>query len=822
MRDLWLILRYGMRTYVKSLSFTIIALLTLALGIGANAAIFTVLDAVLIRPLPYPTPGQLVMMWESNPKRGLERTPIVEGVFPFFQQASQSFEEMAAFAPPLPPGPQRPQTTVWNTSEPLVQVPCTASLFQILGARPVLGRTFLPADEKWGAMRVIILSYRLWQELYKKDPNVIGKTLALNRLGVKFDYTIVGVMPRFFVFPYPLFREKADSWEAWRYPPGGPTGARALWVLGRLKPSVTLSEANAEVQTIANRIAAEYPGPYAGERMTLAPLAQEVVSGVDTILLVLFGAVGFLLLIACANVGNMLLARGVHRQREMAIRIGLGASRIALLRQMLIESAMLGVAGGAVGTLLATWILKVYVELVPPDLYVPRLNEVVIDVHVLSYVLVASVASAVIFGLLPALQISRPDVCATLKSGIAARKCRRTSLFRQPGSILVVSEIALALVLLTGSLLLIRSLRQLLTVNLNFQPQRLLALDFMLSNGAEIGPNQEVSSYDQFLQTAGRLPGVRSVALAGSFPLGNSLRQFKALGADSPIFESFVPAEAQYVTPNFFDMMGMILDSGRAFDSTDRIGTTQVVIINETMEKRYWPRTKPLGDRIEMGPEQAKSPVYYEIVGIVHESKRFGAGHDAPPTVYFPILQNPSRGYTILVRTGGDPRSIVDAMRGAAEAIVPGETLVFGVRTGDEIIANSTARLKFAAVQLGTFAGIAAMLAALGVFGLMSYSTTQRTPEIGLRIALGAQPGDVLWDVVGQGTKLAVAGVAIGICGALALTRLLQGLLYGVRATDMITFTGVAILLMLVALVASYIPARRVMQIDPAVALRHE
>lgn len=824
MTDTWLDLRRAVRLHSKNKGFTAVVLLLLALSIGVNTAVFSVLDAVVIRPLPFPAAARLVTMWESNPKKGLEKVPVMEGAFSILKLESQSIEDMTAFVPPTSDDSEGPQEMLWDSSEPITQVVCTSDLFDLLGIQPILGRTFLPSDERWGASRAVVLSYRLWQERYKGSAEVIGQTLALNRLGFKFEYTIVGVMPERFVFPFPLFPKKPDAWVAYRYPPGGPTGVNGLWAMGRLKPGVTLAQARSEMQTIADRIAKTYPRRYGGERLTLVPLAEEIAAEVHTTLLVLFGAVSLLLLIACANIGNMLLSRGAQREYEVAIRVAMGASRITLLRQMLTETVVLCVAGGVLGTLLAVWIRRVLVTLVPAGLYVPRLNEVTIDWRVLGYAVLVSAFAALLCGVLPSLRVSHHDLAAVLRSGKALSRGRRSSLFQRPGSVLLVSELALALLLLVGSFLLIRSLQVLLSVNQTFEPRNLFSMSFMLSNAAkELGQEQQALLYHEFLERAAGLPGIKAVALASDFPPGSgSMRQFKATSGGGPISQDFLPAETHSVTRELFDIMGMTLLRGRLFGPTDRIGAMRVAVINEVMAQSFWPHGNPLGVQIQMGAGQTINPNYFTIVGIVREGRRLGAGASSSPAVYLPMEQLPLRGSVIVARTVGDPRSVVSSMREAAQTILPRETIVYGVRTGETIVAQSTSRLRFGAALLGTFAAIALVLAAMGVYGLISYFTTLRTREIGLRIAVGAQQKDVLRLIMGQGLRLALAGVTIGAVAALALTRVMRTLLFEVKPTDPLTFGGVAVLLVLITLAACYIPARRATRVDPMVALRHE
>ena len=810
---------FGLRMLRKNSGFTAVAILTLALGIGANAAIFTVLDTVVIRPLPYAQPDRLVALWESNPRERIDKAALTEGAFPVFRAEAQSFERLAAYNPGL-----SGSNTIWGTSQQVKIGVLSAGLAEVLRVQPIRGRSFTPDDENASAKGfapVALLSHSLWQSYFKADPDIIGKTLAVNLSDRKQGYTIIGVMPEGFVFPYPLFPDKPDLWMVDRFPSFVQGTVNGAFTIGRLKPGVTVQQADAELATISQNIARQAPA-YKGARILVEPLTQEAVSGVSSILFVLFGAAGLLLVLACANVGNLMLTRGAHRVREMAVRTALGASRAALIRQTLVEAAMIGLGGGAVGILLAEAITKGFVVLIPANLYVPRLNEVSLGLRPLMYTAALSLAAAVMAGLLPALRLSRPSIDATLKSGgIAAGE--RASLFRRPGSALLVVELALAIPLLIGGLLFARSLQRLLAVDLSFEPSSLLAEPFSIGPGESLTQPEEIVQFGQVINRVSLVPGVKEAALVSPFPIGSPyLGRWRQVGATGASADYPISAQFGGGSPKLFEIMNMSLQSGRLFDSSDTLDSPKVAVINDVMARRYWPGSNPVGLKLE-GPPSFMGTFVTTIIGVVSDSRRFGTGQEALPTLFGEWTQDGyPRGTTIVVRSAGDARAVSGGVHEAIKAALPSDSRIDPAHTGNDIVAQNTARLKFESIELATFAAVALLLSALGVYGLTSYLTARRTREIGIRVAVGAQYADVIRLIVAQGMKLSLIAIALGTAAAFGLTRVMRSLLFDVAPTDAQAFAGAVILLAGAAFLGCYIPARRASRVDPMVALRHE
>jgi putative ABC transport system permease protein len=824
--------RYGLRMLRKSPGFTAVAVLTLALGIGANTAMFSVLYGLVLRPLPYANSSRLVMLWDSNHKTGQKHITVMEGSFPILRGQAKSFEDMAAFhSNPLD---NLVAAKLWGTEERVATTFVSPQLFSILKVPPLLGRTFTASEgiaivsgDEQEAAHVAVLSYAFWRRHYGANPDVIGQTIALNEFGEKKQFTIVGVMPKEFDFPYPLEPDKPDFWTNYSTTTGVFYPGNDLRVLGRLKPRVSVAQAQAEINTIADRIRAQYLKFYKDEYVTVVPLSSELIHNVRSVLWVLLAAFTFILLIGCANVGNLLLVRAVSREKEMAIRATLGADRLALIRQMLTEAMLLALGGGALGLFLAYASLRAFVALLPQSIYVPRLDSVALDTRVLVFVAVLSVIFAGMFSVLPSLRLTRPNLNETMKSGSARTERWGHSVLRRPGSALLVVEVSLTLVLLTGALLMLRSMQKLLAVNGQFQPERLLSLYVDIDNAYYNSlPSREPIwiLFGQFEQRVAAMPGVEAVALADRFPLTSreDQNQFKADGGGGSIAEAFQPAKMLTVTPSYFDMMGMRLLRGRWLADSDRDGSLPVAVINEAMAERYWRDRDPLGMTIRPSWGRPDKGVSYTIVGIIQEPKRFASGETPGPTVYVAYSQEPLPLASILVRTAAEPKGLAAALRAAALQMVPGHMFVGQVQTGDDLISESSAMPRFATQLLTAFSSLALLLAVVGIYGLISYYTSRRTHEIGIRMALGAQRGDVLQLVLKEGMLIAGLGVAIGIVTAGAFARTLRSLLYGVTTTDVSSFVVSAFLLVIVALAASCIPARRATRVDPMVALRYE
>ncbi|HLJ40679.1 MAG TPA: ABC transporter permease [Candidatus Acidoferrales bacterium] len=827
-------IRFGFRMLRKSPGFTVVAVLTLALGIGASTAMFSALYGLIFRPLPYPNPSRLVMLWDSNRATGLKHIMVMEGSFPILRSHAKSFDGMAAFGY-FAPRDQMPASTLSGTEERVSAGGVTSQLFSVLGVAPILGREFLPSENvatqsgaTWQSPHLAILSYAFWRDHYGTSPDVIGKTLSLSELGYRTQFTIVGVMPKGFDFPYPLYPAKPDVWLNLAVPNWTFAQGNILNVVGRLRPGVSIAQAEAEIHTIADGIRAQYPKVYKNEEVDVSPLSSEFIRAVPSVLWILVAAFSLILLIGCANVGNLLLVRAVSREREMAIRATLGAGRLALIRHMLAEALLLAVAGGALGLLLAYGTLHVFLAVLPTSIYIPRLDSVALDVRMLALAAGLSVLAASVFSVLPSVRLTRPNLNETLKSGSTRREHAGHSVLRRPGSMLVIFEVSLALVLLTGTLLMLRSMQKLLAVNSRFQPEHMLSLKVDLSNAYLMQLPDSFSMlplYQQFEQRVAVLPGVESVALADAFPLvphAHTSEMFKAEGGGGRIAEEFQPADMRIVTPGYFPMIDMNLVRGRWFEDADVLKSLPVAVINETMAERYWRDGDPIGLKVKPYRRFTMEDVAYTIVGVVRDPKRFGSGDTPDPTVFLDYSQVQLGSFTAVVRTAGMPKGIAAGLRDAALQMVPGQTFVGNVKTGEELVSEETAMPRFATQLLTAFAGLALLLAVVGIYGLISYYTSQRTHEIGIRMALGAQRSDVMRLVLGEGILLAGLGIAAGLFASYGFANSLASLRYGVGSADLFSFAGAAVLFFFVALAACYIPARRAMKVDPMVALRYE
>jgi putative ABC transport system permease protein len=796
-------IRYGIRSLLKRPGFTAIALITLALGIGANTAIFSVVNAVLWRPLPYSDPGRLVMVWENHLGRGgPEREWLSPSDFNDWHDQNNVFSRMSAL------NDWGPTLTGTAEPEPLVGAAVSYDMFTLLGREPVMGRGFRPEEDQPGAANVVVLSHEFWKRRFGSDQGIIGKPISLN----EESYTVIGVMPADFKFPVIA---NTELWRTLRptLNPGCQRGCLVLRAIGRLKPDASLEKARAEMSTIASRLETQYPESNNHVGATLVLLREQLVGNMQRALLILQGAVGFVLLIACANVANLMLARAANREREIAIRAALGASRGRVVRQLLIESGLLAFAGGALGLLLAFWLLNLFVGLSPQG--APRFDEIGIDGYVLGFTLGTVGLTALIFGLIPALHASKADLNHSLKeagkggpTGVHGGRLRNA---------LVIAEMALALMLLVGGGLLMRSFVLLSRVDPGFNPNHVLTLRLFLSKAHYPEPQQILGFYTPLLDRLKTLPGAREVGAISTLPLsGNqSDTSFLVEGRPEPPPNQKPVAWYSSVSPDYFHTMGMRLTKGRIFNDRDDEKSPRVVIISETMARRYWPNEEPLGKRIG-SPES-----WREIVGVMADVKHFGLDADTPPAMYLPVRQAPARGMTLVVRTAAEPLGIAPAMR--ADIWNSDKNLAIAkIQTMDQLVSSSIAQQRFILLLLGCFAALALVLAAIGIYGVMSYAVTQRTHEIGIRLALGARAGNVLALVLRRGLVLTLIGAAIGLAGALALTRLMARLLFGVTPTDAFTFTAVSVCLMVVALVACYVPARRATKVDPLVALRYE
>ena len=809
-------LRYGLRMLAKNPGFTAVAVLTLALGIGANTAIFSVVDAVVLRPLPYKDPDRLVMVKERIPLVTPEPIPVCAPDVIQFQRQNEVFESVAAF--------RGGQLDLSGGREPerITAERVNANLFSLLGVQPLVGRAFT-ADEDQPGRSLAILSYPLWQRRFGANPDVVGRTVNLNRQA----YTIIGVMPQSFVFPLQGMQQgdAADVFVpmAFTREELGNEGDNFNYsVLARLKPGTSLARANADADAIAYRILQTYP-PQFRDRIKLGavalPLSGQVVGGVRLLLLLLLGAVGFVLLIACANVANLVLTRAAHRQREIAVRLALGAGMHRLLRQLAAENLLLAVAGAGLGLPLAFAITHGLVRWMPAN--IPRVHAIELDLAVLAFTLTLAVLAGLVFGVLPALAASRTDLHSTLKEG--GRSTQQGPQHHRLRSVLVVAEVALSLVLLVGAGLLVRSFARVLATRPGFEPESVLTASLSLPE-AQYKQDQQIRGfYRDLMARLQELPGVKAAGASTDLPLQAGWNHvFTPEGYQPPPGAGLNLCYHSVILGDYLQTMGVPLLRGRYFSEQDTPGSTPVLIVSESLAKRYWPNQDPIGKRLHWGPPESKD-AWLTIVGAVGDVKQ---GPLDAPTIqhtYESYVQHdvPANTLNVAVRAAGDPVSLTSALRAAVWGF-DHQLAVAEVRTMSQVISESTAPRRFNLFLLSAFAALALVLAAIGIYGVLSYSVTQRTHEIGIRMALGAQRGEVLRQVVEQGLLLLGVGIVIGIAGALALTRFLASLLYEVRPVDPLTFAAVSAILAGIALLASYIPARRATKVDPMVALRYE
>ncbi|HYN85047.1 MAG TPA: ABC transporter permease [Pyrinomonadaceae bacterium] len=813
MNALWLDIRYGARTLWKSPGFTLVAVLALALGIGANSAIYSVVNAVLLRALPYENPDRLVMLWEQHPQAG--RMGAAAANFVEWRKAATSFDGMTIFAQ------SSFDLAGEGEAERIEGTRASASFFEVIGGRAAVGRTFREGDDAPGAERIAILGHGLWQRRFGGDPAVLGKSIQLN----DEPHTVVGVMPQRFGDTPPDF-----VWTPLQPAPDGTIGGgRSLLAVARLKPGVAPEAAQAEIEAIAARLAESRPDFNRDWTVRVVPLHEQVTGGVRLTLLVLFGAVGFVLLIACANVANLSLVRATRRERELAIRTALGASRWRIMRQLLTESLLLALAGGALGLLVALWGVDLLLTLAPDA--IPRADEVGVDTSVLTFTLVVSILTGLACGLAPAVQGTRADVSTALKDAVkgSAAGFGRSRL----RGALVVAEVALAVVLLTGAGLLMRSFARLTQVNPGFDAAAgVVLMDVPLSPARYREEAQVVAFYDELLRRVRQLPGVESAGTTHTAPLsgGDSARPFVVADAPPPEPGKEPGASYRVISPGYFRSMGIPVLRGRDFADSDNSSAPPVVVVNETLARRSWPGRDPLGQRMRQGAVGGDSP-WMEVVGVVGDVRHAALDSEPKPEMYFTFRQaglqrsssiaNNSRRITLAVRGAGDTAALARAARAEVAGIDKNQP-VAGVRTLGDAVSRSVTPQRFNTLLLGVFAALAVALAMIGVYGVMSFSVGGRTREIGIRMALGAQRRDVVGMILRQGMALVAVGVALGLAASAALTRWMTTMLYGVSATDPLVFAAVTALLIAAALVACYVPARRATKISPMEALRYE
>lgn len=810
-------IRHALRLLVKNPLFTLVGILTLALGIGATTAVFTLVNALLIKQLPYGDPSRLVLLFEHFKDQHLDTIPVSPPEFLEYKAQLKSFDKLAAF-----------NTATYNLSEGelperVFGATVSADLFPLLGVQPIRGRTFRPEECAVGSDDVVVISERLWRRKFDRDPRVLGSKLIADGRA----FTVVGIMPASFEFPLPLFNitgaqfgEQADIWQ-----PLGFTdkemkqrGSRSYGVIGRLAPGVSVQLAQAEIETVVRGMRLRFKDNYPQTESfgaTLYPLKEQVIGGMKPLLLILSGAVALVLLIACANLATMLLARAAAREREMAIRVAVGASRARLLRQSLTESVVLAIFGAAAGTLFAFWAIDLVKS--TGGQTIPRLSEVSIDPTVLSITLLIAVLTGLAFGLIPGLASGRLDLTESLKEGGRGSTTGRRHNRLRNG--LVIGEVALALVLLTGAGLLLKSFVRLSHVNPGFNPDNVLTAEISLPALRYPDKQSQINFFNDLERRVSNLPGVKHAGLTIILPMSgiNSDSSFAIEGRPVDDTHPGPDEEIRLVSADYFRTMEMPLLKGRYFNAGDKLDAPPVTMINQALAKKYWPNENPIGKRMRVAKREGR-PVWGTIVGLVGDIHHRGLDQPVKPEWYVPLSQAPYPAVILAARSNQDPVSLTSAIRREVQAIDSAQPIAH-VRTLNQVIADSVAPRRLSVVLLTVFAGLALVLAAVGIYGVMSFLVVQRTHEIGVRMALGAQRSDVLRLVIAHAAALIGAGTAIGLLVALLSTSVLRSALYQTSAFDLTTFLFVTLTLALVALIASYLPARRATRADPMIAL---
>ncbi|HXW89219.1 MAG TPA: ABC transporter permease [Terriglobales bacterium] len=808
--------RYSLRMLRKSPGFAAIAILTLTLGVGANTAIFSVVDALLLKPLPYHNARQLVMVWETNSRLATERNTVSPANFLDWQAQNHAFDSVTYF------GDTRTNLTGGGHPQEVIVELVSTNFFDVLGVKPILGHGFTPANGKKGGDDVVVLSYGLWQERFAANPNIIGQSIEFNGTAV----TVLGVAPPnfdLFIAGGSLTGQHAQIWSPFVFPPDYTDRTkvgRFLTVMARLKSGVSFLQAQSQMNLIAARLAAKYPDYNGGWGVNVVPIREEVSGAVRPALLILLGAVGFVLLIACANVSSLFLSRAAGRQKEMAVRAALGASRWRIARHLLAESVLLAFLGGVLGVFLAIWGTNLSLHSIPQKLL--GLSSVPIDFCVLAFAAGATLLSGIVFGLLPSYTTAHSGFAASLQESSRSASLNRRN--RAIHSALVVTEIALALVLLAGAGLLIESFSHLTHVNPGFNAGNLLTFRLSLPDKKYKTDASDIAFYQELLDRLSHVSGVRSVSMENLPPFSGFALWGVATDVILPGQESLPQAQrpntaVRVVGPDYFRTMSIPLLQGRSFFPAELAAEKHVVIVNQTFVRNYFSHSNPIGQKITIDMKDTNVPS--EIVGVVGDVHGADLSAAPWPTVYWPYPELAYSAMTIVIRTETNPLALASSARGIVQRMDKDEP-ISNIATMDQLIVDSVARSRLSTVLLTVFAALAMTLAGIGIYGVMAYATTQRKNEIGIRMALGAQRGDVLRLVLGQGAKLALLGVVIGVGGGLILTRLLKSQLYNMSANDPFTFAAATILLVGVVLAACYIPARRAMKIDPMVALRYE
>ncbi|HEX8635135.1 MAG TPA: ABC transporter permease [Pyrinomonadaceae bacterium] len=796
-------IRYSFRTLLKQPMFTTVIVLALALGIGANCAIFNVINTILLNPLPYPEADKLVLIWQTQPQG--EKMPFAPADFLDFRAQNQVMDKVAA-------------AMDWNanltgTSEAtrLQGFLVSPTLFPLLGVQAQIGRTFQPEEEQQGKHQVALLSDGLWQRMFNSDPNVLNRQLTLNGR----SYTVVGVMPKGFQFPrrgdlwIPLAFDEEDKVER---------ATRYVFMIGRIKSNVSQAQAQANMDAVARQLQQQYPQTNAGVGVALDPAQESLVGEVRPVLYLLLGVVGLVLLMACANVANLLLVRASARHKEVAIRMALGASRWRLVRQLLTESLVLALIGGGLGLLLSHWGSVFLISGIPDYITagIPRAQDIGIDTSLILFTLAISVLTGVIFGLVPALRASKVDINSSLKLG-GRSQAGGDKYGRMLSKLLVVAEVSMAMILLTSAGLMLKSFWQVLNVDPGFDARNVLTMDIALPQLKYGKPEQAAAFYQQGLARIAALPGVQAAGAVSTLPLRDGDSTGFAISGAPPAAGQSLMTNFRIATADYLTAMKIPLVKGRFFNAQDRDQSPRVVVINETMARRHFSDKDPLGQRLILDVTGEDKPS--EIVGVIKDVKYAGLDAAVRPEVYLAHTQNPWGNMTLVTRTETPPATMTAAIRGALREVDKDQP-ISNVMTMQEQVSLSLATKRFVMTLLGAFALLALILAIVGLYGLISYSVAQRTHEIGVRMALGARPRDVTMMVVRQGMTLTLIGLAIGLVGSFIVTRLIESFLFGVSTIDPLTFTGVALVLIIVALLASVIPARRAARVSPIIALR--
>jgi len=819
MQTLWNDLRYGWRMLGKAPGFTAVAVLTLALGIGANSAIFSVVYSTLLRPLPFPHADQLQMIWETDASLGLTRGAVAPAQFLDWQRQSRTFDKMSV---------ERTWFyTLTGRAEPeqVWGMATSTNFFQLLAIKPMAGRDFLAEEETPGRNQVVILSYGIWQRRFAGDPAILGQSIQIDEK----PYIVVGILPRGFS----LFgtSRQFDVWTPFAFDPAHMNrDDHSVLVFGRLKPEATQEQAQAEMETILQRLRRDYPDTdTSGVRVS--PMQDEPVRDIRPALMLLVCAVGFVLLIACVNVANLLLARSASRSREIAIRAALGAGQWRIVRQLLTESLLLSFAGGVFGLLLAEGGLRLLHVILPPQGglgELPRMNEIGLHPVVVGFTFLICCVTGVVFGLAPAIQIAHTSLSETLKEGSRGSTGARRGRF--VSAALVVSEIALSLLLLVGAGLLVRSFALLINEDIGFRPEHLLTMQVWLPETHYADGRPLVNFYGQALDRVRAVPGVESATAANFLPMSGwfDLCDFDIQGHPAPPPGKEFTGHYTVVDSQYVHTMGLALKEGRDFSSADGAETQGVVIVNESLAHQYWPQQDAIGQEISIHVPPSSAPWkpqqrnnWLRVVGVVGDIRDWSWNQQLPDELYLPYTQNPSRLMRLVVRTNAEPESMTTAIRHTLESLDPNQP-VTEIRTMDQLVDSALARRRLSMILLAIFAGFATLLAGIGIYGVMSFAVSQRTHEIGIRLALGAQPRNLVNMIVGEGMMLSMVGVLLGFIASMLSMRTIRSLLYGISALDPVTFFGVAAFLAAVAFASCYFPARRATKVDPIQALRSE